>query len=267
MFLSMSNNLAESAHLFYESPDLASEATELARRFNFQSEGLLESSLLKQYTSRPLLYLTHQGLMLCPHNMKPWKIDFLSSEKQHRRYHGGRETLVRACGIKKNKEPQTIIDASAGCGQDAFVLACTGAHVILIERNPVIAALLEDALKRFHAHSALSENIHLTLYFDDAINFLQHRLSILLPDLPDVIYWDPMHPTRQKSAQVKKEMVMLQQWISPESNPESLINLSLPYVKDRVVLKWPQKAPPLKNLKPSFVYKENTVRFEVFKRF
>ena len=74
-----------------------------------------------------------------------------------------------------------------------------------------------------------------------------------------------MHPSRQKSAQVKKEMALLQQWISPEPNPEALINLSLPCAKDRVVLKWPQKAPPLKNLKPSFFYEENTVHFEVYK--
>jgi hypothetical protein len=69
------------AHLFYENLDLASEATKLAQRFNFQSEGLFEPSLIKQDTSIPLLYLTHQGLMLYPPNMKPWQIDFLSSEK------------------------------------------------------------------------------------------------------------------------------------------------------------------------------------------
>ncbi len=246
--------------LFYNSLELQSQAVELAHRFNFELIGIFRP------TDRVSLNLTSEGLFLYIPGMKPWTIDFLSTARQHRRQFGGQETLVRACGIKKNKEPLTIVDATAGWGKDAFVLACAGTRVILIERHPLLAALLEDALKRFYAHPTLSKNVHISLHHDDAEYFLQRRLLTVLQELPDVIYWDPMHPERHKSAQVKKEMALLQQWAQPELHPESLIRLSLPYVKDRVVLKWPRKAPLLDCLKPSFVYEEKTVRFEVFKK-
>jgi 16S rRNA (guanine1516-N2)-methyltransferase len=247
--------------IYYETPDLANEVSILAQHYHFDEKGLLDVSILTQ----EVLALTHEGLMVYAPNAKPWQIDFLSSARQHRRKYGGSEVIARACGIKKNKEPLTIIDATAGYGKDGFVLACLGAKVILVERHPVMAALLEDALKRFYKNE-ISENITLKLCFSDTQDFLKNQLNNFLPELPDVIYWDPMHPERQKSALVKKDMALLQRWTKPEMEPEELIKFSLPYAKDRVVLKWPKKAAALNNLKPNFVYEENTVRFEVFKK-
>ncbi len=248
--------------IYCESPELANKAEKLAQRFHIDYKGIMEYSALTQ----EVLNLTSNGLMIYAPGTKPWKIDFLSTARQYRRKYGGVEMLARACGIKKNQEPLTIIDATAGYGKDGFVLACLGAKVMLIERHPVMAALLEDALKRFYEDPLLSQHIHLSLHFDDSIHFLTHELEKLLPQLPDVIYWDPMHPERQKSAQVKKDMALLQQWVNAETNPEALVNFSLPYAKKRVVLKWPQKAPSLINLKPNFIYEGKTIRFEVFKK-
>lgn len=246
--------------LFYSHPDLESQANVLAKRFNFQLQGLSQPT----DEAYEFLNLTVEGLMLHVSGMKPWKIDFLSAEKQHRRKYGGKETLVRACGIKKNQASLTILDLTAGLGNDAFVLACAGVHMILVERHPIVAALLEDALNRLLVHPELSQTLDLHLHFDNAEHFLLNYANCQ-STLPDVIYLDPMHPQRQKTAHVKKEMKILQQWVPPETHPEHLLNLSLQYAQKRVVLKWPRKAPPVKTIiKPNFVYEENTVRFEVY---
>lgn len=250
--------------IFYEIQDLAGAAEKLADHYGFQYRGNIHHHDIQ--LNQEVLNLTPQGLMVISADAKPWQIDFLNAARQYRRKHGGSETLVRACGIKKNHEPLTIIDATAGYGKDGFVLACAGAKVILVERHPVMAALLENALKRFYESPIDSKNIDIQLCFSEAETFLKHHLNDFSSTLPDVIYWDPMHPVRQKSAQVKKDMAFLQRWIEPEIDPESLIALSLPYVKDRVVLKWPRKATPLK-LKSNFLYEEKTVRFEIFKSF
>lgn len=249
--------------IFYETDDLAEEVSRLAKCYDFDDRGEFIPAIL--HFTHEVLLLTREGLMVCALESKPLHIDFLSAARQYRRKHGGSETLVRACGIKKNHEPLTIIDATAGYGKDGFVLACAGAKVIMVERHPVMAALLEDALKRFYQSPIDSKNIEIQLCFSDTETFLKHHLNDFLPTRPDVIYWDPMHPVRQKSAKVKKDMAFLQRWIEPEIDPESLIALSLPYVKDRVVLKWPRKATPLK-LKSNFLYEEKTVRFEIFKK-
>ena len=57
------------------------------------------------------------------------------------------ELLVKAARIKG--EPAAhVFDATAGLGEDSFLLAAAGFDVVLCEANPVIAALLEDALAR-----------------------------------------------------------------------------------------------------------------------
>ena len=54
------------------------------------------------------------------------------------------EMLVRA--VKTEGEHLKAIDATAGMGEDGFLLAAYGYEVTLYEQNPVIAALLKDAL-------------------------------------------------------------------------------------------------------------------------
>ena len=41
-----------------------------------------------------------------------------------------------------------MLDATAGLGRDAFVLASLGCQVTLIERVPAVAALLENGIER-----------------------------------------------------------------------------------------------------------------------
>lgn len=245
--------------IFYSHSELKSQATEIAQRFNF----ILQEPYDVNLAPPQFLNLTPEGLMLHSPAMKPWHIDFLSAEKNYRRLHGGgfKETLARACGIKRNQILPTIVDLTAGFAKDAFVLACLGCDITLVERHPIIAALLDDGLKRLYADPEASRHFHLKLYFEDAEHFLKHSLT----SLPDIVYIDPMHPQRTKSANVKKDMQILQQWIPPEEHPENLLNLSLKYAKKRVVLKWPRKSPAINSIKkPDFTYEENTVRFDVY---
>ena len=63
------------------------------------------------------------------------------------------EMLVRAA--KSEKEGRRAIDATAGMGEDAFLLAAQGYEVTLYEQNPVVAILLKDALRRAKKHPVL----------------------------------------------------------------------------------------------------------------
>ena len=58
-----------------------------------------------------------------------------------------RELLVRAARVRGVDAP-TAVDATAGLGEDALLLAAAGFSVTLCEHDPVIAALLRDALRR-----------------------------------------------------------------------------------------------------------------------
>ena len=77
-----------------------------------------------------------------------------------------------------------------------------------------------------------------------------------------MIYIDPMHPLRQKSALVKKDMQALQQLIGADEDAYELIQLAIARARQRVVVKWPQHLQPL--LPPTLNICGKTVRFDVY---
>ena len=83
-------------------------------------------------------------------------VDFVGGAMAHRRkFGGGRgEAVAKAVGIKGDYLPD-VVDATAGLGRDAFVLASVGCRVRMLERNPVVAALLDDGLARGYADAEI----------------------------------------------------------------------------------------------------------------
>lgn len=189
------------------------------------------------------------------------RIDFAGGAVGYRFRRGGERghPLVRAAGIRKDRFP-SIVDATAGLGRDAFLLASAGAAVTLIERSAEVHALLQDALARAAAESPeLAEVVgRMTLIHGDA----RH----LLPRLkPDVVIIDPMHPPRRNTALVKKEMRQLSAIVGADEDADELMKIALASARERVVLKWPLRAAPLLEApKPSHQYAGKTVRYEVF---
>ncbi|MFO1108194.1 MAG: class I SAM-dependent methyltransferase [Bradyrhizobium sp.] len=189
------------------------------------------------------------------------QIDFAGGAVFYRFRRGGERghPLVRAAGIKKDRIP-SIVDATAGLGRDAFLLASAGASVTLIERSAEVHALLTDALARAAAESAeLAEVIgRMTLVHGDA----RH----LLPQLkPEIVIVDPMHPPRRNTALVKQEMRQLSALVGTDDDADELMRTALAVARERVVLKWPLRAAPLLDApKPSHQYAGKTVRYEVF---
>ena len=189
------------------------------------------------------------------------RIDFAGGAVGYRFRRGGERghPLVRAAGIKKGLVP-SIVDATAGLGRDAFLLASAGAAVTLIERSPEVHELLEDALARAAAESSeLAEVVaRMTLIRGDARS--------LLPELkPDVVIVDPMHPPRRGTALVKQEMRQLSAIVGADEDADELMRIALASARERVVLKWPLRAAPLLAApRPSHQLSGKTVRYEVF---
>ena len=203
----------------------------------------------------PRLQLTDDKLVLLFDNFSQIYVDFtLDGSWKSRIIAGKKQGLVKACKPAKGLR---ILDATAGWGRDAAILSHMGATVVMLERSPLMRALLADGLSRLPADSSLKERV--SLIFMDAFDYLS---ELTATDFPDVIYIDPMHPERRKSALVKKEMQVLHQLIGPDRAPGELVELAMKRVKQRVVVKWPQRLPPV--LAPDFTIGGKTVRFDVF---
>lgn len=189
-------------------------------------------------------------------------VDFVEGTMAHRRkFGGGRgEAVAKAVGVKGDYLPN-VIDATAGLGRDAFVLACIGCKVLLVERNPVVCALLEDGLQRAYQDSEIGA-------------FMQERMVLcstrsiaeLDPNLysAEVVYLDPMYPHKQKSALVKKEMRVFQHLVGADLDADSLFLPAKRLAQKRVVVKRPDYAPFLAEQSPDFSHTTKNHRFDIY---
>lgn len=189
-------------------------------------------------------------------------VDFVAGAMAHRRkFGGGRgEAVAKAVGIKGGYLPD-VVDATAGLGRDAFVLASIGCKVRMLERNPVVAALLDDGLQRAYADAEIG-------------GWLQERLTLLhassltalsnIQPAPDVVYLDPMFPHRQKSALVKKEMRVFQSLVGEDLDADELLEPACRLAKKRVVVKRPDYAPPLAEKQPQASINTKNHRFDLY---
>ena len=205
-----------------------------------------------------------QGLQLIPMGKSapgPIRVDFGSGALRHRRRGGHNEAIGRAVGIGK-RDKLRIVDGTAGLGRDSFVLADLGCEVCMLERSPVVFALLRDGLARARdaADSWLRDTAaRLSLKRGDA------REGLLAAGLQaDVVYLDPMLPARRKSARVKKEMWIFHQLLGPDPAPAELLSAALAAASWRVVVKRPGRSPVLAGPPPHHEIAGKTVRFDVY---
>ncbi|WP_294962552.1 class I SAM-dependent methyltransferase [uncultured Gilliamella sp.] len=189
-------------------------------------------------------------------------VNFVSGAMAHRRQFGGGrgEAIAKAVGIKGDYLP-TVVDATAGLGRDAFILASLGCKVTMFERHPVVAALLEDGLQRAYQDPTIGSLLqqHLHLIYNSSISGLSSY-----NEKPDVVYLDPMFPHRPKSALVKKEMRIFQQLVGSDIDAASLLEPARQLAKKRVVVKRPDYAPFLAEQKPIANIKTKNHRFDIY---
>lgn len=192
----------------------------------------------------------------------PVRVDFVEGAVAHRRLFGGGagQMIAKAVGLQPGIRP-TVVDATAGLGRDAFVLAQLGCAVTLIERNPLIAALLEDGLQRAMVDTEVASIVaHMRLLCGDAIELLRQWQA----EPPQVVYLDPMFPHRDKSALVKKEMRLFRPVVGDDDDAPALLEAALALATHRVVVKRARKAPAIAGPKPAYVLEGNSSRFDIY---
>ena len=229
-------------YVAYSHQDQKARAEALAKQFHLSIDNLAANQLL----------ITSKGLWLRIKPFKPLQVDFSWPTWRKRLEQGKRQDLIKACKVKPG---MTVIDTTAGWGRDAAILASFGAKVTLLERNPIMQALLEDGIAR----QTPVDQQHLSLHLikTEAKQYLQ-----TLSQPVDVIYLDPMHPQRQKSALVKKDLQALQKMIGPDQDVKPLFEVAMHCSCKRVILKWPIHLPPIHP--PTLSWSGKTIRYDCY---
>lgn len=190
-------------------------------------------------------------------------VDFEAEKLSYRQRNSVQpEALLKAAGIKQLSACR-VLDATAGLGLDAYIFAAAGCLVTMVERSPVVHALLADGLRRGSesADQRVSQTVaRMTLLQGDSREF-----CIQMSDFkPDVVYLDPMFPQRKKSARVKKQMFIMQQLLHGDPPADGLLANALAIARRRVVVKRPLHADFLEGRKPAFQQLGKSNRFDVY---
>ena len=190
-------------------------------------------------------------------------VDFVAGKHRHRRLYGGGKSqqIAKAIGIQGKTKP-TVLDVTAGLGGDGFVLTSLGCQVTLVERHPIVRVLLQDGLQRLQQTPellSLAQSLHLA-----EGSALQVLGSWHLSPPPQVIYLDPMFPHTNKSAQVKKDMVLFRQLVGEDQDAYQLLAPAYDLASHRVVVKRPRLAPHLADKKPTFSLFGKANRFDIY---
>ncbi|MEW5837259.1 MAG: class I SAM-dependent methyltransferase [Pseudomonadota bacterium] len=190
---------------------------------------------------------------------EPLRVDFHAGALGFRQRAGFRrdELLARAVGVKGQTLPR-VLDATAGLGRDALVLASLGCETTLCERHPVVHALLTDGLSRA---GELAATARMQLCAEDAMAHLLDPASV---GRYEAITLDPMFPERSKSALVKKPMRMFHALVGADEDADELLALALARATRRVVVKRPLHAACLAGRKPALDFRGKAVRFDVY---
>jgi 16S rRNA (guanine1516-N2)-methyltransferase len=205
----------------------------------------------------PTLQTDAEGLALVG-NGQVLRGDFAKMLPRLRRGNFQAELLVKAARIKGLDGAATVMDCTAGLGEDSLLLAAAGFQVKLYERDPVIAALLRDALRRAADLPELAPILE-RMEFHEADSL---QVLAQLAEAPDVIYLDPMFPSRQKTALVKKKFQLLQQLEQPCDNGEEFLQAAIACKPRKIVIKRPLKGEYLGGRAPDYAIKGKTIRYD-----
>lgn len=180
----------------------------------------------------------------------------------------GRDLLARALLTGQPGGPPGVVDATAGLGADGFHLAALGHRVVMIEREPLLAVLLEDALSRALAGelgaTAAAAAGRVTLVEGDARDYLASMQASTA-----IVYLDPMFPSKSGRALTGKGMntLRLEQQRDPaaaQAEDATLLAAARAHASRRVVVKRPLRGEPLGKLAPSGSLRGRTVRYDLY---
>ena len=170
-----------------------------------------------------LFLIDDEGCLTLTDGRLRLKGDFTSLMPRLKTSNLQREFLVKASKIKGVEHP-VLIDATAGMGEDAMILAATGFEVYLFEYDHAIAALLKDALRR----------------------------AADIPELKDAVA--RMHFAEGNSIELMAE--------KPCTDERDLLDAALNMKPRRVVIKRPLKGPYLADIKPSYSINGKAIRYD-----
>lgn len=142
------------------------------------------------------------------------------------------------------RRSKRIADLTGGWGGDALLLCAQGYQVTVLERHPLMALLLAEAMHRLQGTAWAQNNdvsVPRVMMMSAEEFFLSSNEDF------DCLYLDPMFPSKQKKSAAANKYMQFLHWLpKTELGSAQLLDAALATKTGRVVVKRPSYAEPLK---------------------
>ena len=179
-------------------------------------------------------------------NFKPFRISLADETLMWRINHFGRNTEPLLKAVLGRLDQPSVFDATAGLGRESMILAGHGCKVTMFERNPLVWLLLRGAvenLKTSTLPSRFTAGGPVLAPLGSILDNLDENTFTM--DRPIVVYYDPIFPKKQKSAEVKKNMQIFHMIVGEDDDTLEYANSLLEIATHHIVIKRPVSALPL----------------------
>lgn len=193
-----------------------------------------------------------QGKLVLKYNQKELYFDFqkLHEKFLNQKINLKKQPFAQSLGLPKNKNT-LVLDATCGSGTDSILMLTWGLKVISFEKNPLIYALLKDAI---HRSSQLQKNLEIK--FGD---------STTLTEKFPLIYYDPLFNLKKKSKS-KKIMETIKEISHSDQleEQEHFLSWALSHVEKKIIVKRHLRSDYLSGKKPHQSFVGHSVRYDVY---
>lgn len=239
---------------------VGSETCDVLQKFISRSSVIGDSATADfnlQYTDQGLVLLWSQG------SQKPLRfhIDYNKELLKYRSFPAPKQGAFNQALGKKTRK---VIDATGGWGGDAILMCMQGYDVTIIERLPLMAALMEDGLRRLSNSPPFIEG---QLRLPSIVCAEAKDFIISSNDHADCVYLDPMFPAKKKKSAASNKNMQLLQWLAgPDLDADEVAIAAVEHYS-RVAVKRPDYARPLAEKtigKPSTQFSSKLVHYDVY---
>lgn len=193
----------------------------------------------------------------------PLRIELEKIDTRSPAARSARHPLFRALGCTSARAEGPVIDATAGLGGDTWLMAARGFEVIAIERHPVLAGMLQEALDRA-ARSEPEIASRIRVVEADSLTWLRSEAA---RHHPHAVLIDPMYPgSEERTAKPSKEMRMVRMLVGDDPDSGKLLEEARGCGVGRVLLKRPLHAPSGQGQDaPDWMIRAGRVRYDCWR--
>lgn len=204
---------------------------------------------------RPALLLDGDNLALHRPPYRPVQCSFDDLDTRSGPGRSLKNPLLKAIGVKSGQPRPHVFDATAGLGEDSYLLAAAGCQVTACERSPALALMLALAVQRLGTQAQAVAS-RMTVLHSDSRELLQSDLDA------HAVYLDPMYSAKRKTAP-RRAMRVVRELVGDDHDAKELLAAAQTQ-PCRLVVKRPRHAPELAKRPADLSFAGNAVRYDVY---